>query len=433
MPFTLTMPKMSPTMEEGSIAKWHKAEGDLVEAGDLLMEVASDKATVEYNALDDGYLRKILISENGCARVGQAVAVFTESLEESVEGYEPEGLTEEQAVPEEESIPANVTEQVASPSPQGGFQGLREPAFEPESPLDNWEFEFPQRSFSERTLASPLARRIAKEKGLNLASVKGSGPAGRVLERDLEKAQASAVADFGPRDMPDLPPGSYEEEPLNPMRKTIGQRLQQAKTFIPHFYVSQDIEVSRLVETREELKSFGVKVTYNDFVVKAVAFALKEHPVINSGYNTVSSSIVRYKTIDIAIAVTIDGGLITPVLRHANYKNLGEISAEIKHLAGLARKGKLPPEAYRGGSFTISNLGMYGISEFQAVINPPQAAILAISGIEEKPVVKDGKVTAGKVLNVSLSSDHRVIDGAAAAEFLRTLKGYLEKPSILIL
>lgn len=426
MPFTLTMPKLSPTMEEGTITKWRKKEGDFVKAGDVLFEVATDKATVEHNALDSGYLRKIIIKDGGSAIVNQAIAVFTETKEESIEGYKPEGIAPQEApkeAPKEEKTKEEAPKAAAAPK-----GALAQPAFVPEPPLTSYEFEEPLGKIEGRLRVSPLARKIAEEKGIDISTVKGSGPNGRIMSRDLALGQPSAPVAFGRREAPHLMPGTYEEEPLTPMRKVIGQRLQESKTFIPHFYVTQEIDVRALISTYEQLKNIGIKVSYNDFVVRAAALALRQHPEVNSGFNTVNSTLIRFKTIDIAIAVSLPTGLITPIVRHADYKNLGQISVEIKNLAQRAKDGKLSREEYAGGSFTISNLGMFGVSEFVAIINPPQAAILAVGGIEDKAIVKDGNVIAGKVMRLTLSADHRVIDGAEGAKFLKTLQKFLENP-----
>ncbi|MCB1067008.1 MAG: pyruvate dehydrogenase complex dihydrolipoamide acetyltransferase [Simkania sp.] len=432
MPSTLTMPKLSPTMEGGTIVKWHKKEGDAVKADDLLFEVATDKATVEYNSLDDGFLRKILVHENEEAVVNQAIAVFTETKGESIEGYEPEGLKVEEA-PSEETVSEEAPAKGAiKAAPVAKATGLAQPAFEAEPPLEGYSFEF-ETSLEDHLPASPLAKKLAREKGLDITTVKGSGPGGRVMSRDLDLAQADAIATFGNRSIPKKAPGSYEEEPLSPMRKAIGQKLQASKTFIPHFYVQQDIDVEPMIASREQLKATGVKVTFNDFVMRAAALALKQHPTVNSGFDSVKNAIVRFKTIDISVAVSIDDGLITPIVRHVDYKNLGQISAEVKHLANLAKKGKLQPHEYRGGSFTVSNLGMFGIHDFQAVINPPQVSILAVGGVRDCAVVKNGQVVPGKRMMVSLSSDHRVVDGADAAKFLKTFQELLENPAILLI
>ena len=428
MPFTLTMPKLSPTMEEGTITKWRKKVGDHVKAGDVLFEVATDKATVEHSALDDGFLRKIIVEEGSDAVVNQAVAIFTEKADESIEGYIPEGI--KKAAP----LPAAVatTEAVEAPRPQEtkATAAFQQPAFVPEPALTHYEFPSVDSSFLR---ASPLAKKVAEEKGIDIATVKGSGPHGRIMSRDLVKGQPLAAVPFGQHAAPTTPPGTYEEIPLTPMRKVVGQRLQQSKTFIPHFYVSQDIDAEGMISIREQLKNIGHKITFNDLVLRAVALTLREHPEMNSGFNSVNSSIIRFKTIDISVAVSIPAGLITPIVRHADFKNLGQISSEVKLLAQKAKDGKLSREEYTGGSFTISNLGMFGVSGFTGVINPPQAGILCVAGIEDKPVVKNGQVVPGKVMNVTLSADHRVVDGSDGAKFIKTLQKYLENPAALIL
>lgn len=430
MPFTLTMPKLSPTMELGTITKWRKKVGDHVKAGDVLFEVATDKATVEYNVLDDGWLRQILIKEGQEAVVNQPVAIFTESAAESIEGYKPEGVApQEKAAPAPaETAPKREVPQPAKPTPVSA-----QPQFTPEPPLKSYSFEAPRELPREHIFSSPLARKLAQERGIDLTTIKGTGPNGRITSRDLDLGQPAQLVTFGRREEPRLAPGSFEEEPLSPMRKIIAQRLQESKSFVPHFYVSQDVDAGPLVSTREQLKNGGLRVTYNDFVVRACALALREHPHVNSGFNSATFQIIRFKTIDISIAVTVEAGLITPIVRHADYKNLGEISAQIKSLAERGRAGKLAREEYMGGSFTISNLGMFGITDFVAVINPPQAAILAVGGVEDKPVVKNGVVVAGKILCLTLSSDHRVIDGEAAAKFLKSVQKLLENPSLLLL
>jgi pyruvate dehydrogenase E2 component (dihydrolipoamide acetyltransferase) len=435
MPFTLTMPKLSPTMEEGTIAKWRKKEGEFAKSGDVLFEVTTDKATVEHSALDEGWLRKILIKEGESAVVNQPIAIFTEKKEESIEGYQPEGVVTKLVPPEAAPIPAKEEAPVkqAAVPPQKAAGAMQQPAFVPEPPLAKYSFLGPQGEVTGHISASPLAKKIAKERGVDLTTIKGSGPNDRIMSRDLDLAQPAAVVTFGRREAPTVAPGTYEEAPLSPMRKVIAQRLQESKTFIPHFYCTQEILADKMVSLRAELATAGLKVSFNDFVVRASALALREHPNVNSGFNSVNNSLIRFKTIDIAVAVSIEAGLITPIIRHADYKNLGQISQEVKLLAARAREGKLSREEYIGGSFTISNLGMFGISEFVAIINPPQAAILAIGGIEDKPIVKDGEVIPGKTMKITLSADHRVLDGAEGAKFLKTVQKYLENPSLLLL
>lgn len=433
MPFTFTMPKLSPTMEQGTIVKWHKKEGEYVESGDVLLEVATDKATVEHQALDEGWLRKILIQEGNEATVNQPIAVFSAEEKEDLKSYhipeKPSGEVHEDEHPISKPQEKQETSETLIKKTQ---TLISQPQFIPELPLVDYEFEYPTHS-EKRILASPLAKRLAKEKGLDLSTIKGTGPNQRIMSRDLSRAQPSGIVSFGHREKPGHVPGSFEEISLSPIRKVIGQRLQESKSFIPHFYVSQTVNAENLVALREQLKVQDIKVSINDLIVKACAIGLRVHPSINTGYHSVNQSIIQFKTVDIAIAVSLESGLITPIVRHADHKNLGEISLEIKTLAQRAREGKLQPHEYKGGSFTISNLGMYGITNFQAIINPPQSAILAVGGIQDVPVVKEQSVVSGKTLNLTLSVDHRVIDGAQAAVFLATLKKYIENPAFLII
>ncbi len=426
MPFTLTMPKLSPTMEEGTIAKWRKKEGDFVKAGEVIFEIATDKATVEHAVLDSGYLRKIIIKEGESAVVNQPVAVFTEKKDESIEGYKPEG-----AAPKAVAAAAPAAKKTEAAAPVAASAGgLAEPAFVPEPPLK--DYEFPRSAAAEYVPASPLAKRLAKEKGIDLSTVKGSGPGHRVISSDLNLGQPDLPVTFGRHERPSLAPGTYEEEKMSPIRKVIAQRLQAAKTFVPHFYVTMEVRAEKLLDTRLQLKNLGHKISINDFVVRACALALREHPEVNSGFNSADQTLIRFKTIDISVAVAMQDGLITPIVRHADYKNLGEISVEIKHLAQKAKEHKLMREEYVGGSFTVSNLGMYGVSDFVGIINPPQAALVAIGAIEDRAVVEDHHVVPGKVMRLTLSGDHRVIDGAIGAQFLQTVKKYLENPASLI-
>ncbi len=429
MPFTLTMPKLSPTMEEGLIVKWRKRIGDRIQPGEVLLEVATDKATVEHQALDEGWMRRFLVQEGENALVNQPIAVLTETPTESLEGYTLPIVAPEAISSEENFPPTRPSEEL--PKAKGGVL-FTQPLFTPEPPLEDYVFEYPLEEAERRVLASPLAKKLAKDKGLDLGSIKGSGPNQRIMSCDLAKAQPLGLGHFNPRKKPTLRPGSYEERPLSPMRKIIAQRLQESKSFIPHFYVTQVIDVEALLSIREQFHSFDVKVSINDWMVRACALALRQHPMINSGFNSASQSIIRFQTIDIAVAVSVDSGLITPIIRHADYKNLGELSSEIRWMAARAREGKLHSADYKGGSFTLSNLGMYGISTFQAILNPPQAAILAVGGIQEVPVVRHGTVVPGKTLTLTLSADHRVIDGSEAARFLQTLKKMVENPAILL-
>lgn len=428
MPFTLTMPKLSPTMEEGTIAKWRKKEGDFVKVGEVIFEIATDKATVEHTVIDAGYLRKILVKEGEGAIVNQPVGIFTEKKDDNIEGYKPEG-----AAPKTAAAPA-AAKKAEAPTPAAAAApttGLAQPAFTPEPPLKN--YDFPPAAAPSHIPASPLAKKIAKEKGIDLSTVKGSGPGHRVVSSDLPLGQPDLPVTFGRHERPQVAPGTYEEEKMSPMRKIIAQRLQAAKTFIPHFYVTMEVRAEKLLDAREQLKNLGHKLSINDFVVRACALALREHPEVNSGFNSADQTLIRFKTVDISVAVAVPDGLITPIVRHADYKNLGEISAEIKVLAQKAKEGKLQKEEYVGGSFTVSNLGMYGVSDFVGIINPPQAALIAIGAIEDRALVQDHLVVPGKVMRMTLSGDHRVIDGAIGAQFLQTVKKFLENPTSLLM
>ena len=336
----------------------------------------------------------------------------------------PREKQEPSRVSEEAPTEAKKEEKLPSTPP------LSQPAFTPEPPLSE---ELQPPSKEGRLIASPLARRLAKKRGLDLSTVKGTGPGGRVTSRDLDKAQPAGLVTFGRQETPTLAAGSYEEIALTPMRKMIARRLQESKSFVPPFYVKQSINAEPLFALREQLKAHDLKVTFNDMIIRACALSLREHPKVNTGFNSVNQTVIQFKTIDISVAVTLEAGLITPIIRHADYKNLGQISLEVKQLAERARVMKLKEHEYKGGSFCVSNLGMFGITEFAAIINPPQAAILAVGGIEERAVVKEGKVIAGKTLILTLSADHRVIDGALAATFLKTLQKILENPAALLL
>lgn len=401
MPFTVYMPKLSPTMTEGVIAKWHKKVGDRVEAGDVLLEIATDKATVEHAALDEGYLRAILANDGDSLQVNDPICVFTETADESISGFTPKPLAEKAIKSVNAPEPA-VKASVATPVSTN----------------------------QERLKASPLAKKLAKERNLDLALVAGSGPSGRIMSRDLDKVpmkkpECAPIAS-GPSTL------AYTVEALSPMRAVIGARLQESKSTIPHFYVRQEVDAGPISALREELKRLEKSVTINDFIIKAVACALKKHPEINSGFDAQKKAALRYSRVDICVAVTIPGGLITPIVFDTSSKSLTQISQEVKLLAAKAREGKLLPTEYQGGSFTISNLGMYGVDEMTAIINPPQGAILGVGAASDVPVVKNGQVVPGKKMTLTLSCDHRLIDGAEAAQFMRTLKELIENPILFL-
>jgi pyruvate dehydrogenase E2 component (dihydrolipoamide acetyltransferase) len=416
MPINILMPALSPTMEEGKLAKWLKAEGDNIAAGDIIAEIETDKATMEVEAVDEGTLGKIMVAEGtDGVKVNAVIAVLLEEGEDAgAIGAAPA------AAPAPAATPAAAAQ---APAAAAG----------PAAPAA------PAAASGERVFASPLARRIAAGKGLDLAHVKGSGPHGRIVKADVEGAvSAPAAATVAVPAAAPAPTGpstemvrkmyadrEHEEIALDGMRKTIAARLTEAKSTIPHFYLRRDIELDALLKLRGQMNARGekrgIKLSVNDYIIKASALALQEVP----GCNAVWA--------DVAVAVAIEGGLFTPVLRDAEVKSLAVLSAEMKDLAARARGRKLMPHEYQGGSFAISNLGMMGIDNFDAVINPPHASILAIGAGVQKPVVKDGALAIATVMSVTLSVDHRVIDGALGAQFLDAFKGYLEDPLAMLM
>ncbi|MFT6887491.1 MAG: pyruvate dehydrogenase E2 component (dihydrolipoamide acetyltransferase) [Paracoccaceae bacterium] len=423
----ILMPALSPTMEEGTLAKWNVKEGDKVSSGDVICEIETDKATMEFESIDDGVMGKILIAEGTeGVKVNARIAVL---LEEGEEMSAAVGLgSGAQATPAPAATP-KAEAAVAEPAPSA-----------------------PDGS---RVFASPLARRIAADKGLDLASIAGSGPRGRIVKADVENAQP--VAATAPAIMAEAPKAAksagmatgmdadtvkkiyantpYEEVKLDGMRKIIAARLTEAKQTIPHFYLRRGIALDALLAFRADLNASlaarGVKLSVNDFIIKACALALQQHPDCNAAW--AGDRVLKFKGSDVAVAVAIEGGLFTPVLRDAQSKSLSALSAEMKDLADRARNRKLAPHEYQGGSFAISNLGMFGIENFDAVINPPHASILAVGAGTKKPIVgKDGEVTVATIMSVTLSVDHRVIDGALGAQFLEAVKTNLENPLAML-
>ncbi len=437
----ILMPALSPTMEEGTLAKWLKKEGDEVRSGDIIAEIETDKATMEFEAVDEGILGKILIAEGTAGvKVNTPIAVLVEEGE-SVDAVSSTKAPEPQE-PADEAAPAQEAPK-AAPAP-----AAKAPAAQA------------AQSEGERVFASPLARRIAKEKGIDLAAVKGSGPRGRIVKADVEGAQPSAApaakaeaaapkaeapaAAAAPVVSPAASAASvaklfadrdYEEVTLDGMRKTIAARLSEAKQTIPHFYLRREVALDALMAFRADLnaklESRGVKLSVNDFIIKACAVALQQVPNANAVW--AGDRILRLKPSDVAVAVAIEGGLFTPVLRDAHQKSLSALSAEMKDLAARARTKKLAPHEYQGGSFAISNLGMFGVENFDAVINPPHGSILAVGAGIRKPVVgKDGAITTATMMSMTLSVDHRVIDGALGAEFLKAIVENLENPIAML-
>ncbi|MEZ5731513.1 MAG: pyruvate dehydrogenase complex dihydrolipoamide acetyltransferase [Paracoccaceae bacterium] len=430
----ILMPALSPTMEEGTLAKWLVKEGDTVSSGDILAEIETDKATMEFEAVDEGIVGKILIAEGTAGvKVNTPIAVLVEEGESADAAPAPKAASAPAA-----AAPAATPVPAPAPGPQ--------PA--PAAP----------KSDGKRVIASPLARRLAKEKGVDLATLTGSGPHGRIVKADVEGASAApkpAAAAAAPASAPAAAPAAapapaspsadmvkrmyegrdYEEIALDGMRKTIAARLTEAKQTIPHFYLRREVQLDALMKFRSQLNAQlegrGVKLSVNDFIIKACALALQDVPDANAVW--AGDRMLKLKPSDVAVAVAIDGGLFTPVLKDAHQKTISALSAEMKDLATRARNRKLAPHEYIGGSFAISNLGMMGIENFDAVINPPHGAILAVGAGIKKPVVKaDGEIGVATVMSMTLSVDHRVIDGALGAELLKAIVGYLENPMSML-
>ena len=425
MSSNILMPALSPTMEEGTLTKWMVKVGDEVHSGDVIAEIETDKATMEVEAVDEGKVAKILVPEGTeNVKVNAVIAIIAEEGEDIASIGDAPAL---KAKPKE-----------ASPAP---VEATKPQA--PAAPATPVETKATSLHDGARVFATPLARRIAKDKGIDLKSIKGSGPRGRIIKADLEGAKpgASAAPAAAPlASGPSVDPrafyeaGSYDEIPLDNMRKTIARRLTQAMQEIPHFYLSIDCELDELLKIRKVLNEQakdGVKLSVNDFLIRAAALALAKVPEANVSF--AGNALLRHKHSDIGIAVAIEGGLITPIIRNAETKGLSEISTEARSLAERARNKKLKPSEFEGGSFSISNLGMFGIDNFTAVINPPQAAILAVGRGVERAVVKNGKLEVATMMTVTMSCDHRAIDGALGATFLQAFKAYVEYPPSMLL
>ncbi len=423
MAIEILMPALSPTMEEGTLAKWLVKEGDEVNSGDIIAEIETDKATMEFEAVDEGVIGAILIAEGSeGVKVNTPIAVLLEDGEEA-------GAAVVASAAAETPAPAEAPAQ-AAPAPVAASAA-------PASPVA---------ADGARVFASPLARRIAADKGIDLASVKGSGPKGRIVKADVLAAEGAPAAapvavSAAPAPMASSPSADvvakmyadrdFEEVALDGMRKTIAARLTEAKQSIPHFYLRRDIKLDALLSFRsdlnKQLESRGVKISVNDFIIKAVALALQSVPAANAVW--AGDRVLQMKASDVAVAVAIEGGLFTPVLQDADSKSLSALSTQMKDLAGRARDRKLAPHEYQGGSFAISNLGMFGIDNFDAIVNPPHAGILAVGAGVKKPVVgEDGALTVATVMSVTMSVDHRVIDGAVGAELLEAIVTNLENP-----
>ena len=426
------MPKLSPTMEEGQISRWLKAEGDTFEANETIAEVDTDKATMEMTALTDGTLLKIIKGAGDIALLGEPIAITGNAGEDISAMLELPG-----------------SQQSAVSSQKAETNGKAEKPNEPEKPVVVQETSAPETNQNTgiqtpksngRIIVSPIAARMASENGIDLKSINGSGPQGRIIKRDIEAAISEVQSPKPKAQSPTFTSSqvvgasAYREENTSKMRQVIAQRLGESIGPIPTFYLTVEIEMDNALALRKQINSAlseEQKISVNDIIVKVAAMSLMKHPFVNASYQ--DKTIRFYEQADIGVAVAVDEGLITPVVRGANLKGFGQIAAEVKELAGRARDRKLQPEEYTGATFSISNLGMFGIKEFTAIINPPEAAILAIGGATPTAVVRDGAIVVRNIMNVTMSCDHRVIDGATGAKFLQTFKQMLENPILMLM
>ncbi len=420
MPIEILMPALSPTMKEGNLAKWVKKEGDKIKAGEVIAEIETDKATMEVEAVDEGTLGKILVAEGTeNVAVNSCIALLLEDGEDkkAVENYAVKS-----AVPSAEVKKEEVKAAVSAPAA---------PTFVAAAPATT------NASFPSSTKASPLAKRIAKEEGVAISQIQGTGPHGRVIKDDVLDFLKSGGARAG---VVRRNPQEFYALKNNNMRKVIARRLLESKQTVPHFYLSCELNINKLMELRAALNEVAphdengtpeYKISVNDLIIKATAMALKKVPEANSAWT--DDAVLVYNNVDISMAVAIDGGLITPIIKNADQKTIQAISKEAKQLAKKARDGKLQPEEFQGGSFSISNLGMFGIDNFAAIVNPPQSCILAVARAVDKPIVEHGQIKIASMMNVTLSSDHRSVDGAVGAEFLKALRRYIEHPILMVL
>ncbi len=438
------MPKLSPTMDEGQIARWLKKEGDRVSMGEPLAEIDTDKATMEMQALTDGVLRKILIKEGESAPLGQTIAIIGEADEDisELEGKAKDAATAAAATPavSEEKSSATAGTEAEAPADDPTTPTLEKTAVASDNGRKG---EVAESAASGRLIVSPLAARMAAEAGIDLRALSGSGPGGRIIKRDIEAAisrqgESAAAPETPARAGHPLQTAvvagasAFRDEPLSVMRKTIANRLVTSLGPVPHFFLTTEIEMDRAVDMRQSIKDLDpdLKISLNDIIIKVAATALIQHPQVNASFQ--AKAVRFYEHADIGVAVAIADGLITPVVRAADQKSLSQIAGEVRDLAERARARKLLPEEYTGASFSISNLGMFGIDEFTAIINPPEAAILAVGAVTAKPVVRDNQVVVRQLMRVTMSCDHRIIDGATGAKFLQTFKKMLENPLYLI-
>lgn len=439
MPIEILMPALSPTMTEGNLAKWVKKEGDKIKSGTVIAEIETDKATMEVEAVDEGVIGKILVPEGTQGvKVNQLIALLLEEGEDKkvLETYKPKAAAAAPAAVPAPAASAPAAAPAAAPAPAASMGSA--PVYAPPAPFTGGAAPAPRSGG--KAFASPLAKRVAAEAGIDVGLIQGTGPHGRVVRADVEEAKRTGggVARGAVR----RNPVEYVSIPNNNMRKVIARRLTESKQFVPHFYLTVSIELDKLLEVRKELNGEAemlagkegkpaYKLSVNDMVIKASALALKRIPAANAMWT--EDAILRFNNVDVSVAVATDGGLITPIIRNADQKTMMQISGEMKDLAARARAGKLKPEEFQGGGFSISNLGMYGVKHFSAIVNPPQGCILAVGAGEERVVVKKGAMVVANVMDVTLSVDHRVVDGALGAEYLQSLKRYIESPSLLLL
>lgn len=450
MPINILMPALSPTMEKGNLAKWLKKEGDAVKAGDVIAEIETDKATMEVEAVEEGTIGKILVPDGTAdVAVNQPIAVLLE------DGEDAASIGDAAAAP----VPAKDEPKAETQKAEAEKPAARE-ADPPKADAPKADTVSPApapatKTNGTRIFASPLARRVAKERGIELSAVKGSGPHGRIVVRDLEGVQSGAKTPAAashagtPGAIPQIgddrilglfEEGSYEVVPHSAMRRTIATRMQESKIVVPHYYLAVDVELDALLKLRSELNAAAPKndagdpewrVSVNDMVIRALALTLKKHPQANSTWT--EGGMLRHKSVDIGVAVALEDGLITPIMRSAETKSLSQISVEMAELAGRARNKRLAPHEYQGGTTAISNLGMYGVKHFTAVVNPPHSTILAVAAGEKRPVVRGDAIEIATVMTVTVSCDHRVLNGAESAEMMQTFKRHIEKPFSLLM
>ena len=410
------MPKLSDTMTEGVVAEWHKKVGDSIESGELLAEIETDKATMEFESFQEGVLLHIGVEKGQNAPVDSILAILGEKGEDIQE------LLKDETAPKEEKESPKEEKLVAKTEPLKETPVESPPIIETSSNSNN-SFPPAESIINSGSKASPLAKKLAEERGINLKFVNGTGTDGRIVKRDIDNFQGKSS--FTGQE-------SFIDESVSPMRKVIAQRLAESKFSAPHFYLTVSINMDNAIESRKAINNAisPSKISFNDFVVKAAAVSLKDHPKVNASWH---GDFIRYNNhVHIGVAVAVDEGLLVPVVRFANEKSLTNIGEEVKTFAKKAKDKKLQPEEWEGNTFTISNLGMFGIDEFTAIVNPPDACILAVGGIQQVPIVKNGEIVPGNIMKVTLSCDHRVVDGAVGSAFINSFKNYLENPVLLL-